>query len=57
VILILPGGLDLAEKREETTAAKFGSGCFDQEGAASARADDRINLLDQVVGKEDVCSV
>jgi len=57
VVLILPSGLVITEKCEEAAAAKFSVGCFDEKGAASAGADDGINLLDQVVGKEDVCSL
>ncbi|HEX4576137.1 MAG TPA: hypothetical protein VH117_02205 [Edaphobacter sp.] len=46
MILFLPCGLVTAKKRQEPATMQLSTCGFDQEGAASARSDERIDLLD-----------
>jgi hypothetical protein len=57
MVLLLPDRLIAAKEGEKTAAAQFGAGGFDEEGAATAGADDGVDLLDQVIGEYDVCSL
>lgn len=54
MILGLPRGDVAAQEGEEFAAAQFGPGGFNKEGAAAARTDEGVDLVDQLVGKHDL---
>ena len=57
MVFIEPCGLIGAQESEEVAAAEFGARGFDEEGAAAARAYGGVDLGDEVVGEDDVCSL
>jgi hypothetical protein len=57
VVGFFPCGLLVAEKGEQATAAEFGAGSLDEEGAPAAGANDGVDFADEFVGEDDVCSL
>ena len=56
MIFLLPGGLIASQELKQALAA-HGIACgFNNEGAAPARADEGIDLADQVLGENYVCA-
>jgi hypothetical protein len=57
MVRLFPGGLIVLQKGEEASATQFGSRCFDEKGASATRPDEGIDLFDQLIGKDDMCSL
>jgi hypothetical protein len=57
MVLFLPRRLFITQKRKQAATMQFSARGFDEKGAAAARSDDQVDLLDQILGQNDMCSL
>lgn len=55
--VVLPDWFLAFQESKKFPAADFVASGFDQETASPARADQRVDFLEQIVGQQDVCTV
>jgi hypothetical protein len=57
MVFFLPRRLIVAKKRQETAAMQFSPCGLDQKRATATRSYEGIDFLNQIMGKDDMCSL